>query len=422
MTMEREFGKALDEALGDGPPEVARRVQRANVLEAMHRVDRPLERVRWELAAGLLAVVIAASAVFAWRGRDETASASLRGGAQLAASSTVTSGEHAETIDFSDGSRVLLEPRAAARVVRLDRQHTELALKSGKLEASVRHREGASWTVVAGPYEVHVVGTKFTVDWQQANNAFRVAVTEGRVRVTGGELGERVVYLEPGQQWEQAGSPPAPAAPPAPPVAASPAPAETETVTELELEPAPPSAVSPQTLAPRSPRAAASVPPPDRAPTIAELTKSGKYRDALELAEEQGFERVITELPEGELLGLGNAARYTGQRGRARQAMLAVRDRFSGRPAAGLAALYLARIAEQLDHNPKEAARWLRVFLAGSPTGSLAADARASLLSILLAAGDTPGATAVARDYLRFHPTGPVADRARALVSRADSK
>jgi hypothetical protein len=416
MTMEREFGRALDDALGDGPPDVALRVQRANVLEAMHRVDRPLERVRWEFAAGLLAVALVASALFVWQNRNEAASASLRGGAELVASSTVTSGEHAETIDFSDGSRVLLEPRAAARVVRLDRQYTELALKSGKLEASVQHREGASWTIVAGPYEVHVVGTKFTVDWQQASNAFRVAVTEGRVRVTGGELGEHVVYLEPGQQWERRDAAPAPPAPP-PPVAEN---AEAEPEPALEAAPAP--AVSPQTVAPRSSRAVASAPPPDRPPTIAELTKSGKYRDALELAEQQGFERVISELSEGELLGLGNAARYTGQRGRARQAMLAVRDRFSGRPAAGLAALYLARIAEQLDHNPKEAARWLRVFLAGSPTGSLAADARASLLSILLASGDTAGATAVARDYLRFHPNGPVADRARVLVTRADSK
>src|SRR5689334_25160995 len=122
MTMEREFGKALDDALGDGPPDVALRVQRANVLEAMHRVDRPLERVRWELAAGLLAVVVAVSAVFVWQNRNETASASVRGGAELVASSMVTSGEHAQTIDFSDGSRVLLEPRAAARVVRLDQQ------------------------------------------------------------------------------------------------------------------------------------------------------------------------------------------------------------------------------------------------------------------------------------------------------------
>jgi hypothetical protein len=102
--------------------------------------------------------------------------------------------------------------------------------------------------------------------------------------------------------------------------------------------------------------------------------------------------------------------------------MLALRNRFPGRPASELGALYLAKIAEQLDRNPKEAARWLRVFLSESPTGSLAADARASLLSILLSSGDTAGATAVARDYLKFHPAGPIADRARALVSRSEGK
>ncbi len=421
MSTEREFGKALDDALGDGPPEIALRVQRAKVLEAMHRGGRPLGKVRWELAAGLLATAIAVAAVFVWRGRAETSTASLRGGSELVASSTVTTGERAETIDFSDGSRVLLEPRAAARVVRLDPQHTELALKSGRLEASVKHRDGASWTIVAGPYEVHVVGTRFTVDWQQASHTFRVAVTEGRVRVTGGELGAGALQLDPGQQWERR-PPPAP-----PPLVASAdaeadAEAEAEAGPELALEPAPSPAAPSAIETPRSPRASATPPSTDPPPTIAELTKSGKYRDAVALAEAQGFERVLTELSEGDLLGLGNAARYTSQRGRARQAMLAVRDRFPGRPAAGLAALYLARISEQLDRDPKAAARWLRVFLAESPTGSLAADARASLMSILLASGDTGGATAVARDYLRFHPTGAVADRARALVARADSK
>jgi hypothetical protein len=155
---------------------------------------------------------------------------------------------------------------------------------------------------------------------------------------------------------------------------------------------------------------------------VGALAQAGKYRDALALAEQGGFERVIGELPEGELLALGNAARYVGSAERARQAMTALRNRFAGRPAAGLAALYLAKIAEQLDKKPTEAARWLRVFLSESPTGNLAADARADLLSILLSSGDTAGATAVARDYLRYHPNGPIADRARVLVSHSEGK
>jgi predicted Zn-dependent protease len=127
---------------------------------------------------------------------------------------------------------------------------------------------------------------------------------------------------------------------------------------------------------------------------------------------------VIGEIGENDLLGPANSARYAGSPARARQALLKLRDRFPGRPAADLAALYLARIAEQSEHRPQEAVRWLRTFLSESPTGDLAQSARASLLSILSAQGDTAGARAVAEDYLRYHPEGPLAEQARSLVSR----
>jgi hypothetical protein len=398
VTTERRFGELLDDALGEGPPESALRVQRANVLSAMRRGSRSSGRPRWELAAAALAMAVAVVATVSWRGRPEALSAHWRGGVELAAASAVTAGDRSEAIEFSDGSRVLLEPKATARVVRLEPNHAELALKDGKLAASVRHRDGVSWSVVAGPYAVRVVGTKFTVDWEQATETLRVAVTEGRVRVSGGDLGARLIELDPGEHLERRRAP----------VAAAPA------------SPAALPVVTPPAAAPAAPGPVVSSPPP--APTVGELARAGKYREALALAEQRGFERVIRELPEGELLALGNAARYAGSAVRARQAMLALRDRFPGRPAAGLAALYLAKIAEQLDKNPKEAARWLRVFLSESRAGNLAADARASLLSILLSSGDTAGATAVARDYLRFHPTGPIADRARELVSRTEAK
>jgi hypothetical protein len=400
MTAQDRFGEGLDEALGEGPPEAALRVQRANVLAAARRGQRPWGRLRWELAAGVLVTVVAALVLFSWRGRSEALSASWHGGVELDALSSVEAGDRSEAIDFSDGSRVLLEARASARVVRLEPKHAELSLQNGKLAASVQHRDGVSWSIVAGPYEVRVVGTRFTVDWEQASQTLRVAVTEGRVRVTGGDLGAKPVDLTPGQRLERRGTPLA--------------------VAPVGSTPAPPAAEPADDDVPASPKTVVSAPLPD--PSVGELARAGKYKEALALAELRGFNRVVGELPEGELLALGNAARYAGSAARGRQTMLAVRDRFPRRPASELAALYLAKIAEQLDKNPKEAARWLRVFLSESPTGSLAADARGSLMSILLSSGDTQGATAVARDYLLHHPQGPVADRARALVSRSEAR
>lgn len=399
MSAGRRFGELLDEALGEGPPEAALRVQRANVLAAVRRGRRPWGRLRWELASGVLVAAALVLSLVVWRGRSSSATASWRGGVELRADASVAAGERSEAIDFSDGSRVLLEPNAAASVATLDSTRTELTLKQGKLAASVRHRDGATFSVMAGPYVVRVVGTKFTVGWDQPSQTLRVAVTEGRVRVTGGDLGARSIDLSPGDQLERRAPPVVSTAPVATPV---------------------PPAVAPATEAPA--RAVPAVSAPQPAISVGELAQAGKYREALALAEQRGFGRVVAELPEGELLALGNAARYSGSARRAREAMMALRSRFPGRPASELAALYLAKIAEQLDRDPKEAARWLRVFLSESPTGSLAADARGSLLSILLSSGDTAGATAVARDYLRHHPDGKVADRARQLVLRSEGK
>jgi hypothetical protein len=393
----------LDAALGEGPPETALRVQRANVLAAIRRGRRPWGQPRWEAGIGVAAAVAVALAIALWPASPAPLQARWQNGVRLASTAVIAAGERSESIEFSDGSRLVLEPKARARM-RLDPNHTELALNAGKLVASVRHREGASWSIMAGPYEVRVVGTRFSVRWDQASQTLNVEVSEGLVRVSGGDLGARAVELASGQQLErQISRPSAEAAPAAP------------TTTAAPLVPTPPVAAAPASSAPNR-----TLPPAP--PGVSELAQAGKYREALELAEQHGFERVIGELPEGELLALGNAARYAGSAARARQAMLTLRNRFPGRPAAELGALYLAKIAEQLDRSPPEAARWLRVFLSESPTGSLAADARASLLSILLSSGDTAGATAVARDYLKYHPTGPIADRARVLVSRSEGK
>jgi hypothetical protein len=161
---------------------------------------------------------------------------------------------------------------------------------------------------------------------------------------------------------------------------------------------------------------AEATPAPSGVAGINALAAKGKYKEALALAEKQGFERLTLELPENDLLVLANAARYSGDAARARQALLKLRQRFPGRPAADLAALYLAKIAEDMTREPQEAVRWLRTFLQSSPGGDLAAGARASLMSLLLRSGDKGAARAVAEDYLRYHATGPHANEARALV------
>ena len=380
--------------LGEGPSRATLAAQRVRVMEMAQRSFRPRRspNVR-ALVFALVPLAALAAALVLWLGRERAFEAKFRGSG-IAEHARLTGGENSsETLDFSDGSEVVLEPRALATLSELTPKHAGLRLEGGKVSASIHKHPGMTWTVTAGPYAVHVVGTRFSVEWNASSRAFEVLVREGRVRVTGGDLPPEGVLVDSGGRLER--RPPAPSPDPAAASNAAARPDEREPPAEKTAD-ASPSA---------SGRAA-----------ISALAIKGKYKEALALAERQGFDRLVNELPENELLLLANAARYSGDAGRARLALLKLRSRFAGRPAADLAALYLAKIAEDMTHEPREAVRWLRTFLQSSPSGDLAAGARASLMSLLLRSGDEVSARAVAEDYLRYHTNGPHADEARALV------
>ena len=393
------FGRALGRALGNGPPAASLGVQRANLIAAAHRMGRRKSRPRWDIAFALAAALALCVGGGLWAHRNYSAPAVLRAhwnGQEVRENAELAVSTNAQKpLEFSDGSTVVFDPSSRAKLSRLGPKRATLRLDRGRFFASIVHKPGMTWGIDAGPYTVEVVGTKFSVDWHGDPSSLRVSVTEGLVRVTGGDLGPTGVSLRAGQHLER----------------------NVRRTAEGKSEP---EQKPPERAAPATRERPASTPAPTgaREPSLAALASAGKYRQALELAEKQGFERVIGELGENDLLLLANSARYAGSPARARQALLKIRERFPGRPAADLAALYLARVAEQAENRPQEAVRWLRTFLSESPTGDLAQSARASLLSILSAQGDTAGARAVAEDYLRYHPEGPLAEQARSLVSR----
>jgi len=394
------FGRALGRALGGGPPPASLGVQRANLIAAAHRMGRRKSRPRWGLAVAIaasLAVALGGFSAYRKSVEPEVLRASWNGREVLANAELSVPTATTKPLEFSDGSRVVFDASSRAKLSELGAKRAALRLDRGRFVANIVHHPNMTWGIDAGPYTVEVIGTKFSVDWHGDPSSLAVEVTEGVVRVTGGDLGPSGTTLRAGQKLERKAEPTAAVEP------------KTETP-ELEQ-----SAPGPST---RTAERATQPPPGPPDPSLASLASAGRYREALELAEKQGFERVIAELGENDLLLLANSARYAGDAARARQALLKIRERFPGRPAADLAALYLARIAEQMEKRPQEAVRWLRTFLAESPTGDLAQSARASLLSILSAQGDTSGARAVATDYLRYHPEGPLAEQARSLVSR----
>ena len=88
-------------------------------------------------------------------------------------------------LQFSDGSRVALEPKTQARVVRSTADGATVLLERGRLAASVVHRERTSWSFEAGPYAVSVTGTAFDLTWDPRSENFGLHMTEGSVVVHG---------------------------------------------------------------------------------------------------------------------------------------------------------------------------------------------------------------------------------------------
>ena len=389
-----EVGEQFASALGEGPNRATLAAQRVRIMEMAQASFRPRPGPNLRaLSLALVPVAVVAAAIALFVTRERAFDARFHGAGVDVATRIVANDGLFEPLDFSDGSRITLEPRATATLSELTPKRAGLRVEGGKVLANIHKHPGMTWTVSAGPYAVHVVGTRFSVAWSAGERALEVLVHEGRVRVTGGDLPEAGVVLDAGGRLERRAASPRAESSPKPNVSED----------SKNPEPAPEKSVE------AAPLASASA-------AISALAVKGKYKEALALAEKRGFERLTGELPENDLLLLANAARFSGDAARARLALLKLRQRFGGRPAANLAALYLAKIAEDMAHEPQEAVRWLRTFLQSSPSGDLAAGARASLMSLLLRSGDEAAARAIAEEYLRYHATGPHADEARALV------
>lgn len=316
-------------------------------------------------------------------------------------------------LDFSDGSRVTLQPTARARVLTVDAGGARVVLERGAVDAAIVHRDQTRWHVEAGPFTVHVIGTRFAARWQPEVERLAISLDEGAVVVRGPLLGPgREVAagetLEVDVPARTLGLRPAhtdvrpPVTPPIPSVTAA-----------IEAPAPPPASV---TAEPRpAPRPAPRVETP-APPSWRELALAGQYREALARAEEVGFDRLCASEGPASLLALGDAARFAGDSVRAQQAYLALRRRHPAAPEAPTAAFVLGRTAFDRSGDLSAAAEWFRRCLAEAPRGPFAADASGRLIEVLVRSGDKASARAAAERYLAAHPRGAHAELARAVL------
>jgi hypothetical protein len=394
MNEPQRLGSALSAALNTGPSRATLLSQRDAVIAAMQASvpkAAPIATRRLTLACAGLA--LAAGVVLWLYVRRPPMHASYQGRELAEQARVFGTAPEGEALEFSDGSRLVLNYRAEISVSRLSRERAQVQLNRGTLSARIQKGTGRAWVIEAGPYSVRVVGTEFTIDWNSEQKEIGVNVSEGQVLVVGGDLPATGVTLSAGGRLVRRG----PAEGRSPDVVA-PSPQSTEV---------PPA---------KDETAAGAAAPTLPEPSWRSAAQAGNHTEGLRGAERLGFEHLVKSLPEKDLLLLANTARYAGSLGRARQALLGLRARFAKKPSAAVAALLLAGLAEDRDKNPAEAATWLRTFLRESPQGELSASARARLLAILLRQGNQSEAASIAADYLRYHPQGPYASKARDVL------
>lgn len=182
----RDVARAQDAALGQRPWRAAQ--ARTGRTPRVAGDGRPTWR---QLAVvGLTSGAFAVLLVWIWRASEQPdapapffVAEGQRG--QLDTTVSPAAGRSDLTLRFSDGAAVQLRNRTAARVRHLDRRGAVVALLRGVAEVAVPHRARTRWTLEAGPFTVHVVGTRFRLDWSPETRVFRLELIEGRVIVEG---------------------------------------------------------------------------------------------------------------------------------------------------------------------------------------------------------------------------------------------
>lgn len=280
---------------------------------------------------------------------------------------------------LSDGSLVQVTSSVGVlEVLRDDASEVGLRLLSGQGHFEVVRGKSRAFVVDAGEVSVSVVGTVFDV--ARVEGRVRVAVAEGKVRVTARANALIVVSVVAGEErwFDAAGE-------------ASPVPSAIEAQAELGRKA---HAVHRDSTA----RAGA----PLAAASWRSLTQAGKYDEAYRSLA-QG---AVVDDDASALMDAADAARLSGHPEMATTFLRRVAREHRHDPVAPLAAFTLGRVLLERLGQPAEAAEAFASARSLSPYGSLVQDALAREVEALSKAGNAHEAFLRARAYVEAYPNG----------------
>jgi transmembrane sensor len=314
----------------------------------------------WALAAASTLVLVLV-VFWARSGRN----ANLVDEAVLESGSTAD-GANGMTVTLADGSSVQLGAATRARLTSARPKAIRIDLERGAIEIEATHLEGRTFVVGAGGYDVHVVGTHFSVQ-RDPNDRVTVRVDRGVVEVAAanGNVAE-TRRLAAGESWSALDRASAPASLLPPPAPAQPA----------ILSP------PPSIQAPAAPTAQA----------VVGTTTSGSSPRHDENARE--------------LFDDAQRARADGRSEDAARAFDRLRRTFPRDPRSALAAFELGRLRLDVLGDARGAEEALRDAIALGPSSPFREDAEARRVEALSRMGDKAACASAQTAYLARWPNG----------------
>jgi hypothetical protein len=405
----------------DRAGELARQALHAEVTPAVHAEGRerivaaavnrrfPRRGARFRIAAAVLAAA-AILLAFGLANYRRPLGYTVDGAAHVDSNYLGAPANKPAEVRFDDGSSIRAEPGTRLRIDESYVDGARVLLERGGATAHVAHGRTTRWRFDAGPFAVHVTGTRFTLSWEPVTEEVELTLHEGSVEVES-PLSAGRLAVRAGQRFRASlpnGSMQVEAA--ARPVSSAAAPSNAEDSSDVLAE-----------HDPRPGAAAASPPLPsarsaqEPAPSWPELVRNGKFAAVVEAAEARGIESTLSTASARELRALADAARYGGETALAERTLGTVRSRFAGSRDASAAALLLGRIRESAG-DLAGADRWYESYLTEAPGGELAADALAGRMRLAATLRGGEAARALAREYLTRYPRGVHAARAKKIV------
>jgi transmembrane sensor len=403
----RAWAAALDRTL----PTLDVEGSRDRLLASLEARTQARRAKVWPWALGAAAaLVLLVGTVVGLVGRTPRSTAALETGAWI-----MTKSGETFPLEFSEGSRILLEPESRAQVISVDPRGAKLVLLRGGIKANIVHRPDTAWAFAAGPFAVTVTGTELRVSWEPTGERFEVSVDRGSVAVTGPLL-EQGRSIHAGQRCRvnvrESKLELTPAV-----AKAAPEPVTAPSAWDISALPSLPSGIASPKRQPRRHPSAQAV-TADRGPSSSphepswrELERQGRFREAVEAAERTGLDKIYGLGSSEDLMTLARAARLAEHGDIAHRALLKFRERFAEDPQAAKAAFLLGRSAP-----PAEAAEWFATYLREQPGGPLAREAAGRLIEAYHEARDPAAAKDAARKYLASYPAGPHAAFARQVL------